>query len=168
MIDWMRVSTRAAGQFLWCRDGVSFWRAGGEHGMECMAARRDRDLIITVPRLAHFCEGVRVEVYRDFFLFRYRWRLLLSRYVNSADGAYSHPHGKQAAFFGIVVTTGAKAGGKLYDAYRFLSRPYSGTVDIFTTPDSQFGNGDELWIQGTPDASSDGANHRQCSCRECA
>ena len=75
-------------------------------------------------------------------------------YVNWQMAHTHMPTGKQAAFFGIV-TTEPKPAGNFTMLTVSLSRPYAGTVDIFTTPGSQFSYGDELWIQGTPDASSD-------------
>lgn len=72
--------------------------------------------------------------------------------------AHTHmPTGKSAAFFG-VVTEAPKAAGKYTMLIVSLLRPYAGTVDIFTFPDSsQFHYGDEIWISGavTADASGD-------------
>ncbi len=71
--------------------------------------------------------------------------------------AHMHmPMGKSAAFFG-VVTEAPKAAGKYSMLVISLLHPYTGTLDIFTFPDSsQFHYGDELWISGavTADASS--------------
>jgi hypothetical protein len=75
--------------------------------------------------------------------------------------AHTHmPSGKSAAFFGVVVDA-PKAAGKYTMLVVSLMRPYAGTVDIFTFPDSsQFHYGDELWISGsvTTDAPSGDTN----------
>jgi ComEC/Rec2-related protein len=66
------------------------------------------------------------------------------------------PTGKSGAFFG-VVTEAPKAAGNYTMLVVSLLRPYAGTLDIFTFPDSsQFHYGDELWISGAVavDASS--------------
>jgi ComEC/Rec2-related protein len=68
-----------------------------------------------------------------------------------ASGQTAHtriPTGKSAAFFG-VVTEAPKAAGNYTMLVVSLLRPYAGTMDIFTFPDSsQFQYGDELWVSG--------------------
>jgi len=65
------------------------------------------------------------------------------------------PFGKQTAFFGIVVEE-PKTAGKFTMLIISLSHPYAGTLDLFTSPTSQFHYGDQLWIKGTVSASEDG------------
>jgi ComEC/Rec2-related protein len=78
----------------------------------------------------------------------------------SFQTAHTHmPTGKSVAFFGVVMEA-PKAAGKYTMLAMSLLRPYAGTVDIFTFPDSsQFHYGDELWISGavTADAPSSGS-----------
>ena len=65
------------------------------------------------------------------------------------------PAGKQAAFFGLI-TEEPKAAGNFTMLMVDLSRPYAGTLDIFTSPNnSQFHYGDEVWIKGSVSTSSD-------------
>jgi competence protein ComEC len=69
--------------------------------------------------------------------------------------AHTHlPAGKQATFFGVVEDAPKPAGNFMMLAVSLL-RPYAGTVDIFTTAGAQFSYGDELWMEGSPDASKD-------------
>jgi ComEC/Rec2-related protein len=71
--------------------------------------------------------------------------------------AHTHiPIGKSAAFLGVVADA-PKVAGKYTTLVISLARPYAGTIEVFTFPDSsQFRYGDELWISGsvTADASS--------------
>lgn len=78
--------------------------------------------------------------------------------------AYTHwqtarthiPTGKSVAFFGVVAEA-PKAAGNYTMLVVSLSRPYAGTLDIFTFPDSsQFHYGDELWISGAVTANAGG------------
>lgn len=71
------------------------------------------------------------------------------------QAAHTHmPTGKETAFFGIVSEE-PKAAGNFTMLVMDLSRPYAGTLDIFTTPNSQFHYGDQLWIKGTVNISKD-------------
>jgi len=73
----------------------------------------------------------------------------------SWQATHTHmPTGKQVAFFGVVAAE-PKPAGNFMMLTVLLSHPYAGTFDIFTTPGGQFSYGDELWIEGTPDASKD-------------
>jgi ComEC/Rec2-related protein len=59
------------------------------------------------------------------------------------------PHGTQGAFFGIVAQE-PKAAGNFTMLTVDLSHPYSGSLDIFTSPDNtRFHYGDDLWIKGS-------------------
>ncbi len=64
--------------------------------------------------------------------------------------AHTHmPTEKSTAFFGVVAEA-PKAAGKYTMLVVSLLRPYAGTLDAFTFPDSsQFHYGDELWISGS-------------------
>jgi ComEC/Rec2-related protein len=64
------------------------------------------------------------------------------------------PSGKETAFFGLVVEEPKPAGNFLMFPLE-LSRPYSGKIDVFASPHSQFHYGDILWIRGTIEASQD-------------
>ena len=65
------------------------------------------------------------------------------------------PEGKHAAFFG-EVTEAPKAAGNFTMLVISLSPPYSGTLDIFTSPNNdQFSYGDQLWISGSVSTSTD-------------
>jgi competence protein ComEC len=70
--------------------------------------------------------------------------------------AHTHlPAGKSAAFFGVVAEE-PKAAGNFTMMALSLSRPYAGTLDIFTAPNStEFHYGDELWIKGSVSVESD-------------
>jgi ComEC/Rec2-related protein len=72
------------------------------------------------------------------------------------EAARTHvPTGKQTALF-AVVTEEPKLAGNFMMLVASLSRPYAGTVDIFTSPNSnQFHYGDEVWMQGTVTPSED-------------
>jgi ComEC/Rec2-related protein len=90
---------------------------------------------------------------------RRSWKYLTLFFCAAAVGvlyyhAYANWHiahtpiGKSVAFFG-VITEAPKTAGKYTMLAVSLSRPYAGTLDIFTFPDSsQFHYGDELWISG--------------------
>ena len=70
--------------------------------------------------------------------------------------AHAHmPFGKSVAFFG-VVSEEPKSAGNFTMIVVSLSRPYAGTLDVFTSSNNtQFHYGDELWIKGSVSASKD-------------
>ena len=99
---------------------------------------------------------------------RGRWKFAALIFIAAAAGAsyyygyigwqaaHTHlPTGKGTAFFGVVAEE-PKAAGSFTMLIVDLSHPYAGTLDIFAASNSaEFHYGDELWIKGSVDASTD-------------
>ncbi len=94
--------------------------------------------------------------YAVFILFAaFAGALYYSAYVHWNAAHIRLPGGKHAAFFGVIKEEPKQAGNFIMLAVS-LSRPYAGAVDIFTMPGiTSFHYGDELWVNGSVDASKD-------------